>query len=240
MEIYARGPADIARAYSLYYSRMAEHFSRLIKPSRPSLVLEAGCGRGQLTIPLLKKLPGQTRLIGVDSSTGPYNGWLDELEQRVRQLGLGGQVHLLQTDARKMSRIRPEKVDAVISNELLCDLPQETQLEKALKEFHRVLRPGGLMVHGEWSSFPEDKAQPFMIKHWPTWNPDQLFLLMSRAGFRDFQTTYFDTTIRFDYRAAVEELRNWGSSADTIKQNDRKLRSHGMQLPFEHIVHCRK
>ena len=240
MQINAKNPEDIPRAYSLYYSQMAKTFSHLIKLNHPTVVLEAGCGRGQLTLPLLKNLPEKTKLTGVDSSRGPYTGWLEELQVRVGQLGLADRVQLVQADVRKMSRIRSETIDIIISNELLCDLPQESQLKKALSEFRRVLRPGGLMVHGEWSSFPENKAQSLMIKHWPSWNPDQLFRIMTKAGFRNFLTTYFDQTIAFDYRAAVEELRGWGASASMIKRNDRILRRRGIQLPFEHIVRCRK
>ncbi len=240
MEINAKNPEDIPRAYSLYYSRMAETFNQLIKLNRPRVILEAGCGRGQLTLPLLKNLPAKTKLIGVDSSKGPYAGWLEELQLRVTQLGFADRVQLVQADVRKISRIRSETIDAIISNELICDLPQESQLKEALSEFHRVLRPGGPMVHGEWSSFPENRAQSLMIKHWPSWNPDQLFRIMTKAGYQDFSTIYFDETILFEYRAAVEELRSWGASASMIKRNDRILRRRGIQLPFEHIVRCRK
>jgi len=240
MEIIAENPEDIPRAYSLYYSRMAETFSHLIKPSHPRVILEAGCGRGQLTLPLLKNLPAKTKLIGVDSSRGPYAGWLEELQVRVDQLGLADRVQLVQADVREMSLIRSETIDAIISNELLCDLPRESQLKEALSEFRRVLRPGGLMVHGEWSSFPENKEQSLMIKHWPSWNPDQLFRIVTKAGYHSFLTTYFDQIIVFHHKAAVEELRSWGASASMIKRNDRILRRRGIQLPFEHIVRCRK
>ena len=79
-----------------------------------------------------------------------------------------------------------------------------------------------------------------MIKHWPSWNPDQLFRIVTKAGYHSFLTTYFDQIIVFHHKAAVEELRSWGASASMIKRNDRILRRRGIQLPFEHIVRCRK
>ncbi len=240
MEIKAENTGDIASAYSLYYSRLADVFCRLIKRQSPRLILEGGCGKGQLTFPLLERLPRQTKLIGIDSSAGPYSGWLAELREQSGKLGFADRINLVEADVRKMTTIRTESIDAIVSNELLCDLPQERELAKALGEFHRVLRPGGLMVHGEWSSVPENRAKSFILKHWPTWNPDQLFLLTKREGFVEFQTTYFETTIRFSYTAAMEEVRTWGGSPRLISKNARRIREYGIQLPFEHIVRCRK
>ncbi len=239
MEINAKRPEDIEAAYSLYYSRLAAAFRKIISPENPRLILEGGCGKGQLTLPLLATFPTWTRLIGVDSSKGPYSGWLDYVKVQTSKLGLSRRVNLVKADVRKMREIERESVDVIVSNELLCDLPHERELEQALKEFFRVLRPGGLMVHGEWSSFPESRANFFVLKHSPSWNPDQLFLLAKRAGCVDFQTIYFESTIRFSYRAAVEEVRSWGSSSHTI-QHAGMIRKHGIQLPFEHVISCRK
>src|SRR6266540_1482445 len=100
MEIRADNPARIPIAYSRYYSLLADAFARLIKPGRPRMILEAGCGKGQLTLPLLDRLPKRTRLMGVDSSRGPYVGWLKELELRVDQQRLTDRVRLVKADAR--------------------------------------------------------------------------------------------------------------------------------------------
>ncbi len=240
MKIDAENPGDIANAYSLYYSRLADVFHRLIKPDAPKLILEGGCGKGQLTLPLMERLPRRTKLIGVDSSVGPYSSWLDYLRVRTDKLGLSSRVSLIEADVRKLGEIERESVDVIVSNELLCDLPRERELGQALREFLRILRPGGSMVHGEWSSSSEKKTNSFILKHSPAWNPDQLFLLAKRVGCVEFQTIYFDTTIRFGSKAALEEARSWGGSSHMIKQNAGIIRKHGIQLPFEHIVSCRK
>jgi SAM-dependent methyltransferase len=240
MRINADRPKDLVGARNKYYDRLADHFLREIGPIRVRTILEAGCGRGQLTIPLLRKLPAYTRMIAVDSAKGPYAGWVNELIATLHSRGLEQRVRVLDSDVRHLKDVEAESVDAVVSNELICDLPRKPQLQKALREFSRVLRPRGLMVHGEWSSFPAAGPQGFMVRHWPTWNPDQLFSLMRNEGFHSFRVTYYDTTIHLGYENAVEELRTWGATARLLKREDKLLRQQGIDLPFEHVIRCQK
>ncbi len=240
MEICAGTPEDIPRAYLHYYSRLADVFIRLIRPLRPRTILEAGCGEGQLTLPLLRRLPTDTKFIGVDSSKGSYVGWLDELALKANQAGFAKRIRLVKADVRNITSIKPETIDVIISNELICDLPQERQLARALKEFRRILRRGGKMIHGEWASPLEHKSRSLMVKHLPAWNPDQIFSQLERFRFHDVRATYFQTTIKFEYEAALSELRTWGASQRTIHRNHSAIKQRGMRLPFEHIIECRK
>src|SRR5712664_1289751 len=142
----------MTRVWSKYYDTLADHFLTRIRVKPSTVILEAGCGKGQLTIPLLNKLPKSVKLIAVDSSTGPYLGWLDELASKIRSSKLEQRVHLLRSDVRTIKDVEDGSVDVIVSNELLCDLARRDQLTKALNEFHRILRPSGSMIHGEWSS----------------------------------------------------------------------------------------
>jgi SAM-dependent methyltransferase len=177
-------------------------------------------------------------MIVVDSSKGPYTGWLDELAVKLRRRGLERRVRVVDSDVRRLADVDDESVDAIVSNELVCDLTRKIQLEKALREFYRILRIDGIMAHGEWLSSPS--AQDLLIRHWPSWTPDQLFLLLRQAGFHSFQVTYFDTTIHLGYENAVEELRTWGATGPLLKHYDKLLRKQGIELPFEHIIRCKK
>lgn len=240
MQINAVRPRDLGPAYHRYYDRLAEHFVREIGSSRVRTILEAGCGRGQLTIPLLGRLPRSTRVIAVDSSRGPYAGWLNELATKLDGRGLDRRVRVVDSDVRHVDDVDNESVDVVVSNELLCDLPRKPQLQKALGEFYRVLRPGGIMIHGEWSSCPSAGPEGLLIRHWPSWTPDQLFVLMRDAGFHNFRVTYFDTTMHLSYENVVEELRIWGWTERLLKRHDRLLKQQGIDLPFEHVIRCEK
>ena len=216
------------------------HFVKQMGRRRFKVVLEAGCGKGQLTIPLLRRLPTTTQVIAIDSAKGPYAGWLKELSQELRTARLEKRVRVIKSDARNLKDVKDSSVDIIVSNELLCDLPYDSHLGKTLSEFHRILRPGGLMIHGEWSSSPAADPQAFLVKHWPAWTPDQLFSIMQKEGFRDFKVTYFGTTIKFGYENALEELRSWGATETLLKRYDKILRLEGIELPYEHIVQCEK
>ncbi len=240
MEIVARSPNDIARAYAAYYNQMADIFAKHIHGRRIRLILEAGCGRGQLTIPLLRKLPDKVRMIVLDSSRGPYRGWLDELAQLLAEAKLESRVDIIEADATRIVDVDSRSVDAVVSNELLCDLVPRARLVKALREFWRVLRGGGMMLHGEWSSHSDSGSRSIMIKHWPSWTPDQLHSVMLGSGFTNFTVIYFETTIRFQYEAALEELRNWGATSRLLRRRGNLVKGRGFRLPFEHIMRCEK
>jgi ubiquinone/menaquinone biosynthesis C-methylase UbiE len=240
LRINASTPKDLVRARTGYYDQLAEHFLSQIGLRRFRTILEAGCGKGQLTIPLLRKLPKGLQMIAVDSSRGPYSGWLDDLRNDLRKTELENRVRLIRSDVKRIRSVEDESVDIIVSNELLCDLPYDLQLERALGEFYRILRPRGFMIHGEWSSAPAVEPQAFLVKHWPSWTPDQLFAIMRRVGFDKFQVTYFDTTIHFGYENAIQELRSWGATETLLKRYDKLLRRRGIELPFEHIVQCQK
>jgi len=179
-------------------------------------------------------------MIAIDSSKGPYAGWLKELSQELRTAGLEKRVRSFRSEARRIRGIEAESVDIIVSNELLCDLPYDSQLEKALTEFYRILRPGGFMIHGEWSSSPAAEPQAFLVKHWPSWTPDQLFSIMRKNGFHDFQVTYFERTIHFGYENALKELQTWGATEKFLRRNDTVLKREGIELPYEHIMQCEK
>ncbi len=240
MKINADRPRDLAPARYKYYDRLADHFVREIGSEGVRTILEAGCGRGELTMPLLRKLPISTRMIAVDSSKGPYAGWLNELAARLRRRGLEKRVSVVESDVRRLAEVDEESVDVIVSNELVCDLPRKAQLEKALREFYRVLRPGGIMVHGEWLSCPTAGPDHLLIKHHPSWTPDQLFVRMRDAGFHGFRVTYYDTTIHLGYENAIGELRTWGATDRMLKRYDKMIKRQGMELPFEHVIHCKK
>src|SRR3989442_7356422 len=108
-----------ARRWSKYYDRLADHFLTRIRVKPSTVILEAGCGKGQLTIPMILELPKSVTLIAVDSSIGPYLGWLDEFASKIHRSGLEQRVQLLKSDVRRIKVVNDSSVDIVVSNELL-------------------------------------------------------------------------------------------------------------------------
>ena len=116
-KITAKSPGDLAKAWKTYYDRLAAHFTEQIGLRRFRVILEAGCGKGQLTIPLLSRLPRNVKMVAIDSSAGPYEGWLKELPKKLRTDELEKRVRLIRADARRIKGVEDESVDAVVSNE---------------------------------------------------------------------------------------------------------------------------
>src|SRR5205809_7954801 len=127
MKINADRPRDLAAARHRYYDRLAEHFVREIGSGRIRTVLEAGCGRGQLTIPLLGKLPTSARMIAVDSSKGPYAGWLNEHAAKLHGRRLGHGVRVVASDVSHFNAVDTGGGDGVVSSELIWDVPRTTK-----------------------------------------------------------------------------------------------------------------
>jgi SAM-dependent methyltransferase len=98
-------------------------------PTRPRVVLDAGCSSGYLLEDLRRELPTAS-LVGVDLIAGGLR-----------------RAHLLVPDAQLLLAdvcdlpIEDASVDVVLSANLLEHVPDDTG---ALAELHRVLRPGGL------------------------------------------------------------------------------------------------
>jgi len=115
------------KARSEYYRKLADHFLAEVNVKPVNRILEAGSGKGQLTIPLLERLPRTTSLVALDSSRGDYEGSLDALRSR---LGTRPKrkVSIVQSDVVNIQGIGDRSVDIVTSNELLCDLKSEREV----------------------------------------------------------------------------------------------------------------
>jgi len=100
-------------------------------------VLDAGCGTG-LQLGALLEQAG--RVIGVDHSPAS----IERARARTRDVA-GGRLELLAADLRELP-LETASVDRVISNGVLQHIPTEAFRLQALRELHRVLRPGGVLV----------------------------------------------------------------------------------------------
>ncbi len=132
-----------------------------LQPAPGEIIMDVGCGNGLLTAELARALGSSGRVIGVDPSDDMRKSaierckdfdWVEIVEGSVSQLPAG-----------------PESVDKAVSVqvfEYLSDIPG------AIKEIHRVLKPGGRLVIGDihfdslvwFSNAPDRMAR--MIAAW--------------------------------------------------------------------------
>lgn len=241
---------EFEKRWELWYDSLANLMTAPLRNTGEVVVLEAGCGDGNLTIPLALHLPN-ARIIGFDLSTGPYEGCLNRLRERIRAKKLDSQVEMISGDVRNMVEIEDSSVDVLVSNELLCDL-NWAGLRRAMEEFHRVLRTSGVTVHGVLSPVAAGRTQELLIlsdaysieqipnREWFSPTADEVAAAMKQAGFRDIKTTFVDPDLQLSYEVAVLLLRKWGTRNEFFEKFDNELRMFGFQFPLEQISEGRK
>jgi len=88
MEIAAK-IEELEASKQQLYGRLAGFIIELVDSGGLSVVLEAGCGSGQLTISLAVRLCRKCKIIAYDLSVGPYKGDLEILKKTAVARGLG-------------------------------------------------------------------------------------------------------------------------------------------------------
>ncbi len=101
-------------------------------------LLDLGCGYCFHTTRIAKS---DLSIVAADFSSAA----LEQAEQTILERGLGKQVSLQQADATKLS-LRKRGSDYVLLRGVLMHIPE---VEKALREAARVLKPGGKLVLAE-------------------------------------------------------------------------------------------
>src|ERR1700730_14745996 len=125
---------DIDHFYDLAFSDIIKR----IRPTPNSEILDAGCGYCYHTVRLARS---GAKLTSVDFSDAA----LRVARETIDRAGLQNQVTLRQADLTCLP-FQDASFDYVVSWGVLMHIPQ---LETALSELARVLKPGGILVLGE-------------------------------------------------------------------------------------------
>jgi len=121
-------------------SWVREHFDDGIES-----LLDAGCGYGRLSIPLLEEHK-HLKVLGVDASDVMLSGF----RRLARERALGERVLLYCGNLVRLP-LEDDSFDAALSSAVLLHLPYP-EVESVLVELHRVLKHGGKLVLA--GSFP--------------------------------------------------------------------------------------
>lgn len=123
----------------------------------PRRILDLGCGAGMSTHPLASTWP-EAEIHAVDIAAPMLR------YAHARSESLGVPVHYSQQNAAATD-FADGRFDLVLSNLLLHEIPQKVT-KQVIRECHRLLAPGGVMVHNDMVGWPTDPFQEFMAE----WN----------------------------------------------------------------------
>jgi SAM-dependent methyltransferase len=184
------------------------------------VVLDIGCGAGQTLLQLADRVGRSGRVIGVDIAT-PL---LDIARRRVAGLD---QVQLVEFDAQVLD-LPSASADAVFSRfgVMAFDDPFS-----AFANFHRILRPSGILAFCCWRSLDENELDhlplsaagldvavdetPFRFA-----DPHRLRRVLEAAGFDDIAIRAYDEPVSSgDLDAMTSVLLEIGSLGKIVREN---------------------
>lgn len=194
--------------------QLAAHWLKTNEPDfHPRAILEMGCGVGHATLPFVDAYP-QAKLTAIDIGAGLLR------YAHARAEGLGKPVHFRQLDAERTGF--PDGCFDLVYSVIMFHETSTRALPAILKECHRLLRPGGIMMHidqpsfagvDDWSTFLQENEtyynnEPF----WRHYRRIDLAAAAVDAGFaRD--------AVRLETLAAdvIRQSQNNARPADGVK-----------------------
>lgn len=153
---------------------------RAVAPGSARPVLDAGCGTGGLLKRMIGSLPART-VLGLE---------LDPAASAMAREKSGCPVC---TGSVAMLPFRDAALDGVFSADVLCH--RGVDEERTLREFHRCLAPGGVVVLNlpayPWLLSKHDRA----VDNVRRYTRKGVVALLRGAGFRVLRTTYWNTIL---------------------------------------------
>ncbi len=134
---------DMGRSVANYVRRTMPGFA-------PTRILDMGCTVGHSTLPYKEAFP-DAEVIGIDVA-GPQIRYA-----HARAAGLGHEVGFLQRNA-EATGFEAGSFDLIVSHILLHETSGKA-MPAIIRECHRLLKPGGIMIHADLPPF--DLMDPF-------------------------------------------------------------------------------
>ncbi len=123
---------------------VANYIRRTMPDFRPTRILDMGCTVGHSTLPFKEAFP-DAEVIGIDVA-GPQLRYA-----HARAAGLGLEVGFLQRNA-EATGFPDASFDLIVSHILLHETSGKA-MPAIMRECHRLLKPGGVMIHADLPPF---------------------------------------------------------------------------------------
>lgn len=137
---------------------VVDFWETFAKEKSPKTGIEMGCGKGRNVIWLAKQ---GVDMIGFDFSPAAIR----EAQTRAEKAGIADRAHFAVRDATKMWQFPENSFDIAIDCFALTDIESEEGRANAIREFYRVLKPGGYLMAYLLST--DDAFHKEMIKKSP-------------------------------------------------------------------------
>lgn len=126
---------------------------------KPKRILDLGCSVGHSTLPYVDAFPGaEVHGIEIGAPMLRY--------AHARAETLGKKVHFSQQNAEQ-TNFEDNSFDLIVSHILLHETSNKA-LDNIMKEAHRLLKPGGLMLHAEVPQYHDMPPYEQFILDWDT------------------------------------------------------------------------
>jgi 2-polyprenyl-3-methyl-5-hydroxy-6-metoxy-1,4-benzoquinol methylase len=132
---------------------------------QPKRILDMGCGAGMSTLPFADAYP-DAEIFAIDLAAPMLR------YAHGRAESLGKKVHFLQANVAE-TRFKANTFDLIVSTIMLHEMPQKVS-RQVIAECHRLLAPGGVMVHNDMVGWPTDPFQEFMAE-WNALHNNEVF-----------------------------------------------------------------
>jgi cyclopropane fatty-acyl-phospholipid synthase-like methyltransferase len=241
-------PSSLEAAWRKQYLHLARVFVNVLGTKRHRLV-EIGCGRGQLTIPLAK-LANNIQLVLVDRFVDAnYSENYIALVRNLRKTGLMERARIVVSDYMKWVNGQDDaSYDAVISSEFLPEIDSD-DTRKFIRECYRILVPEGMTVHSFLSPTPRNLRQRLLItadsnplwtdtppKEWFSPTPEVVIRELRKSGFHRILKSILRARLIMKANAAESWLKSAEVKATFYEKHKEPLNESGLEVPDWVIV----
>lgn len=139
---------------------------------KPERILDMGCAIGNSTLPWVDAFP-DAEVHGIDVGAPVLR------YAHARSEGLGKRVHYSQQNAEH-TNFESGSFDLIVSHIMFHETSQKA-MRNILKECHRLLKPGGMMVHVEAKPYEGMHPYDAFMLDWDTFNNNEPFWRASHS-----------------------------------------------------------
>lgn len=145
---------------------MIDYINHAFPDLKPKRILDLGCSAGHSTVPYKQAYPdAEVHAVDVAAPMLRY--------AHARAESLGVPIHFSQQNAEAMD-FEDGSFDLIVSHILIHET-STTAFRAIMKECHRLLAPGGLVVHAETPPYKDMDDYDAFILDWDTYNNNEPF-----------------------------------------------------------------